>query len=113
MDEEQSLLEQVRQKEGELKKKIDAIQNLTEKKILEAKKKASENIAAAGPESDKEIEGWSAIQKDKLQNEMDDLKKQNSDRKIKILARGEQNLPKAVDRIINLVSLEPYAAEND
>lgn len=39
MEDEQSLLEQVRQKEGELKKKFETIHDLNEKKITEAKRK--------------------------------------------------------------------------
>jgi vacuolar-type H+-ATPase subunit H len=114
MDDEQSLLEQVRQKEGELKKKLQDIHDLNEKKIDAAKKKADENVAKAEYESDEEIKRFFAEQRLELQKEMDDLKKLNSDRKNEIIARGEENQQKVVSRLVSLVSMkEEYAAEND
>lgn len=114
MDDEQSLLEQVRQKEGELKKKFEIIHDMNEKKITDAKLKAAENIARAGRESDEAIKRFFEVQNLELQKEMDDLKQLNDARKTKILARGEENLQNAVCRIVNLVSMrEDYAAEND
>ena len=114
MEDEQSLLEQVRQKEGELKKKFETIHDLNEKKITEAKKKAVETIARAELQSGEETKVFFAEQRLEMQKEMDDLKKLNNTRKTGIIARGEENLEKAVCRIADLVSMrEEYAAEND
>ncbi len=114
MEDEQSLLEQVRQKEGELKKKFETIHDLNEKKITEAKKKAAENIARAELQSDEETNVFFAEKRLELQKEMDSLKELNNARKTEIIARGEENLENAVCRIANLVSMkEEYAAEND
>lgn len=114
MEDEQSLLEQVRQKEGELKKKFGTIHDLNEKKITDATKKAAENITRAERESDEETRRFFDEQRLGMQKEMDDLKNQNNARKAEIIARGEENLQKAVCRIVNLVAMkEEYAAEND
>ncbi len=114
MEDEQSLLEQVRQKESELKKKYETIRSLNEIKIAEAKKKAAENITRAELQSDEETNVFFAEQRLEMQKEVDDLKKLNNARKTEIIARGEENLEKAVCRIADLVSMrEEYAAEND
>ncbi len=113
MDDEQSLLEQVRQKEGELKTNFEIIRVLNERKILEAKNQAADNIAAAERESEEETRRYCALQRLGMQKEMDGLKQLNDARKTEISARGEENLQKAVSRIVNLVSMkDDYAAEN-
>jgi vacuolar-type H+-ATPase subunit H len=114
MEDEQSLLEQVRQKEGELKKKFEAIHDLNEKKIADAKKKAAETIDNAECESDEETKHFFDEQRLEMQKEIEGLKKLNNARKTEIIARGEENQQKAVRRIASLVSMkEEYAAEND
>lgn len=106
METRTSVLQQIRKKEVELNVKIDEARRESEKIIANAKIEAEEILKNAELQGAKAAEELYKKRYTHILNEIENLKKLG-DRALKsVMIKGEQNLPKAIDKVVKIVTLE-------
>jgi len=106
METRTSVLQQIRKKEVELNVKIDEARRESEKIVANAKREAEEILKNAEVQGAKVAEEFYKKRYTRILNESENLKKLAAEELKSITVKGEQNLPKAIDRIITVVTLE-------
>jgi vacuolar-type H+-ATPase subunit H len=107
MDEpEKTLLQQIREKEQEYAKKIEAIKKETDAAITSAQSEAESLLCTADSVGKAEAEQRYWQEKGKIEAEIEGLKRGAADDRDMAAARGEKNLPRAVETITGYVTME-------
>ncbi len=106
MEEEQSALQQIRRKEVELSVKADEVRREAEQIIADAKTRAAEILKNAEDEGRKAADEFYAKRLASVRNEIEDLKKRGEEEANSVKMKGEQNLSKAIDKIVKVVTSE-------
>ena len=106
MGTEQSVLQQIRRKEVELSVKIDEVRREAEQIIADAKREAAEIIKNAEVEGIKAADEYDKKRQASILNEIENLKKLGEEEANSAKMKGEQNLSKAIDTIVKVVTLE-------
>jgi V/A-type H+-transporting ATPase subunit G/H len=106
METEQSVLQQIRRKEVELSVKVDEARREAEQIIVDAKREAAEIVKNAEVEGIKAADEYYKKRQANILNEIENLKKLGEEEANSAKMKGEQNLSKAVDTIIKVVTLE-------
>ena len=107
MDEpEKTLLQQIREKEQEYAKKIEAIKKETDAAIASAQSEAESLLCTADGTGKKEAEERYWQEKGKIETEIEGLKREAAAGRDMAAARGEKNLPRAVETITGYVTME-------
>jgi vacuolar-type H+-ATPase subunit H len=106
MDTEKTLLQQIREKEQELGQRVEAVRTGTES-ILETARAEAEDLLCTADETGRvaaEQVYWR--ERGKTEEEIANLNITAVHERESFAARGEKNLPAAVDRIVRYVIME-------
>ena len=106
METEQSVLQQIRRKEVELSVKVDEARREAEQIIADAKRDAAEIVKNAEVEGIKAADEYYKKRQAGILNEIENLKKLGEEEANSAKTKGEQNLSKAIDTIVKVVTLE-------
>jgi vacuolar-type H+-ATPase subunit H len=106
MEAEQSALQQIRRKEVELSVKADEARSEAEKIIADAKTRAAEIVKKAEEEGIKAADEYYEKRLASVLKEIEDLKKRGEEEANSAKMKGEQNLSKAIDKIVKVVTSE-------
>ena len=106
METEQSVLQQIRRKEVELSVKVDEARREAEQIIADAKRDAAEIVKNAEVEGIKAADEYCKKRQANIVNEIENLKKLGEEEANSAKMKGEQNLSKAIDTIVKVVTLE-------
>ena len=105
MEKEQSVLQHIRRKEVELSVKVDEARREAEQIIVDAKRKAAEIVKNAEVEGIKAADEYYKKRQANILNEIENLKKLGEEEANSAKMKGEQNLSKAIDTIVKVVTL--------
>lgn len=105
-DTEKTLLQQIREKEQEFASKLDAVKKETDAAIASAQADAENMLCAADDAARKEAEQLSRQEKVKIDAGIEDLKRAAAAGRDSAGAKGEKNLPRAVEAITGYVTME-------
>jgi vacuolar-type H+-ATPase subunit H len=103
---EKTLLQQIREKEQEYAKKIEIIKKETDTAITSAQSEAESLLCTADSAGKTEAEQFYWQEKGKIETEIEGLKRGAAADRDLAKARGEKNLPRAVDIITGYVTRE-------
>lgn len=103
---ETSVLQQIRKKEVELSVKVDDARRKAEQIIADAKKEAAEILKNAEIEGTKAADEYYERRYANILNEIENLKKLGEEEAKAAKTKGEQNLSKAIGKIVKVVTLE-------
>jgi vacuolar-type H+-ATPase subunit H len=103
---EKTLLQQIREKEQEYAKKIEIVKNETDAAIASAQNEAEGLLCTADSAGKKEAEQLYWQEKAKIETEIEGLRHGAAAGRDMAAARGEKNLPRAVDTITGYVTRE-------
>jgi vacuolar-type H+-ATPase subunit H len=103
---EKSLLQKIREKELEMSVKIEHIRREADQTIEQAKKEATELIASYEREADTAALNYDRLEKEKTREEKDHLKTLGDTEARAVKEKGEQNLARAVEKILQIVAPE-------
>ena len=106
MEEEKSLLQQIREKELMISIKIDETRREADEVIISARKEASEIIETSEREGKKAAQEYFEKEMERLKKESEQLRDQSNQQALSVRTEGERNLPSAIDKIAKVVSLE-------
>ncbi|MGB8309138.1 MAG: V-type ATPase subunit subunit G family protein [Methanoregula sp.] len=106
MDTEKTLLQQIRDKEQEFKKRIDMARADTEAMVTTAKTEADELLCAADETGKKHAEQVYWNVRGKTAIEIETLNKNAELDRLISLERGERNVPAAVEKIVSYITME-------
>ena len=101
--EEPSVLQQIRKKEVELSVRVDQVRKDAEQIIADAKKEAADILKNAEVDGRIAAERWHAEQLASVREEVDKLHRSGEDEVKTARLKGQQNLSKAIDKIVNVV----------
>lgn len=103
---EKTLLQQIREKEEEYGKKIEAVRKETEAAIAAARSEGESLLCTADSAGKKEAEQhyWEA--KGKIETEIESIRRNAAAERDAVAARGEKNLESAVRTITGYVTME-------
>jgi vacuolar-type H+-ATPase subunit H len=105
-EQEKTLLQQIREKEQEYAKKIDAIKKETDAAIASAQSEAESLLCTADSVGKTEAEKLYWQEKGKIETEIEGLKREAASGRDMAAARGEKNLPRTVETITGYVTME-------
>lgn len=105
METEQSVLQQIRRKEVELSVKVDEARREAEQIIVDAKREAAEIVKNAEVEGIKAADEYYKKRQANILNEIENLKRLGEEEANSAKMKGEQNLSKAIDKIVKVVTL--------
>jgi len=103
---EKTLLQQIREKEQEYAKKLDVIKKETDTAITSAQSEAESLLCTADGAGKKEAELIYWQEKGKIEAEIEALRQKAAAERESAAARGEKNLPRAVEAITGYVTME-------
>jgi hypothetical protein len=103
---EKTLLQQIREKEQEYAKKIEAIKKETDAAIASAQSEAESLLCTADSAGKTEAEQRYWQEKGKIETEIEGLRRGAAAERDMAAAKGEKNLPRAVDTIAGFVTRE-------
>lgn len=103
MDEEKSLLQQIRDKEIELSAQLDAVKKETDALIAGAKDRADRIIREADESGKRAAEDLFRAEKEKIDREVEKIRSGAAAEAGAVGARGAKNLDTAVDRVVGHV----------
>lgn len=106
MAEEVSVLQKIREKELELSIKTDEMKREAEQIILEAKEGASKMIEESEREGKKAADEYYKKEMERINIEIEQLRKRSDEEAKVVRERGERNLPPAVEKIVRAVTME-------
>ena len=101
-----SVLQQIRKKEVELSVKVDEARRKAEQVVADAKKEAAEILKSAEIQGTKAADEYYEKRYANILNEVENLKKLGEEEAKAAKTKGEQNLSKAIDKIVKVVTLE-------
>jgi vacuolar-type H+-ATPase subunit H len=102
---EKTLLQQIREKEQEYAKKLEVIKKETDTAIASAQAEAESLLCTADATAKKEAEQIYWQEKGKIETEIEGLRHGAAAERESAAARGEKNLPRAVDTITGYVTM--------
>jgi vacuolar-type H+-ATPase subunit H len=103
MEEERTLLQQIRDKEQEYSKKIETVKQETDAQIVAAKNERDGTIRDAGRSGKTAAEELYIREKHKTETEIGQMKKASAIENEAARAKGEKNLQPAVEKIVGYV----------
>jgi hypothetical protein len=106
MDGEQTLLQQIRQKEQEYAAKIETVKSDTSLAVEAAKNEAEAQLCTVDAAAKAEAERLYWEGKGKIEAEIEELKRRAAAEQEAAAATGERNLKKAVDAITRSVTMQ-------
>jgi vacuolar-type H+-ATPase subunit H len=106
MEEERTLLQQIRDKEQEFSKKIDKVKQETDAEIAAAKNERDTIIRNAGRSGEATAEEFYKKEKQKTESEIERMKKTAAGETDAVKAKGEKNLHLAVEKITGYVTMD-------
>lgn len=106
MEEERTLLQQIRDKEQEFSKKVDTVKQETDAQIAAAKAQRDSILLDAEREGRKIAEELVRVEKQKTDTEIGRLKNAATAETENAKVKGEINLPSAVKKIVSYVIME-------
>jgi len=102
-EEESSVLQQIRKREVELNVRADQGRRDAEQIVADAKRQAADILKNADVDGRRTAEEWHKEQLARVLEEVDKLHRSGEDEVRTARLKGEQNLPKAIDKIVNVV----------
>jgi V/A-type H+-transporting ATPase subunit G/H len=102
-EEKPSVLQQIRRKEVELSVRADQARRDAEQIVADAKREAADILKNAEVDGRRTAEVWHKEKLASVLEEVDTLHRSGEDAVKTARLRGEQNLPKAIDKIVNVV----------
>ena len=105
-DAEKTLLQQIREKEQEYAKKLETVKSETDTAITAAQSESESLLCTADGAGKKEAELLYWQEKGKIEAEIEELKRGAAAERDAAAARGEKNLPHAVETITRYVTME-------
>jgi V/A-type H+/Na+-transporting ATPase subunit G/H len=102
-EEEPSVLQQIRKKEVELSVRLDQARRDAEQVVADAKKEAADILKNAEADGRIAAERWHDEQLASVREEVDKLHRSGEDEVKTAKLKGEQNLSKAIDKIVTAV----------
>ncbi|MGA2105144.1 V-type ATPase subunit subunit G family protein [Methanoregula sp.] len=106
MDTEKTLLQQIRDKEQEFKKKIDTARADADALVTAAKTEADELLCTADETGKKHAEKVYGDIREKTVTDIEILDKNAELDRLASLERGEKYVPAAVEKIVSYVTME-------
>jgi vacuolar-type H+-ATPase subunit H len=106
MDQEKTLLQQIREKEQEFAGKIEAFKKETEATVAAAENDAENLLCTADSAGKTGAEQLYWLEKGKIEAEIEKLKSEAENARERAAALGEKNLPHAVEAITRYVTIE-------
>jgi hypothetical protein len=106
MDQEKTLLQQIREKEQEFAGKIAAVKKETDAAIAAAENDAENLLCTADSTGKTGAEQLYWQEKGKIEAEIEELKRDAEQAREHAMAMGEKNLPRAVEAIARYVTME-------
>jgi vacuolar-type H+-ATPase subunit H len=106
MEEEKTLLQQIRDKEQEFSKKIETVKQETDAQIAAAKNERDGTIHDAGRSGKAAADELYRKDIQKTENEIGQMKKMAALETEAARVKGEKNLPPAVEKIVGYVTME-------
>jgi V/A-type H+/Na+-transporting ATPase subunit G/H len=101
--EQPSVLQQIRKREVELSVRADQARRDAEQIVADAKREAADILKNAEAEGSSTAEEWHKERLASVLEEVDKLHRSGEDEVKNVRLKGEQNLPKAIDKIVNVV----------
>jgi V/A-type H+-transporting ATPase subunit G/H len=101
--EQPSVLQQIRKKEVELSVRADQARRDGEQIVADAKREAADILKNAEVDGRRTAERWHEEQLASVLEEVDKLHRSGEDEVKTARLKGEQNLPMAIDKIVNVV----------
>jgi V/A-type H+-transporting ATPase subunit G/H len=101
--EQPSVLQQIRKREVELSVRADQARRDAEQIVADAKREAADILKNAEADGRRTAEEWHKEKLASVLEEVDKLHRSGEDEVKTARLRGEQNLPKAIDKIVNVV----------
>ena len=105
-EEEPSILQQIRRKEVELSVKADQARRDAEQIITDAKREAADILKKAETDGTQSADEYSKKRLARVLNEVEELKRLGTEEAELTRQSGEQNLSKAVEKIVKAVTPE-------
>jgi len=106
MDTDKTLLQQIRDKEQELAKNIDAVREEAEAHIAAARTEAEDLLCTADTSGKKIAEEVYWKQRGRTEMEIADLKKAAEQEREAVAVQGTQKVPAAAEQIVRYVTME-------
>jgi vacuolar-type H+-ATPase subunit H len=106
MEEEKTLLQQIRDKEQEFSKKIEAVKQETDMQIAAARVEREATIRDAGRSGKITAEEVYRKEMQKTETEIEQMKKASVIETGDARVKGEKNLQPAVEKIVGYVAME-------
>jgi vacuolar-type H+-ATPase subunit H len=106
MEEEKTLLQQIRDKEQEFSKKIETVKHETDSQIAAARNEQDGTIRDAGRSGKTAADELYRKDKQKTESEIERMKKMAALETEEARVKGEKNLQPAVEKIVGYVTME-------
>jgi hypothetical protein len=106
MEEEKTLLQQIRDKEQEFSKKLETVKQETDAQIAAAADEREQSIRKAGISGKNSADALYRREKQKTEMAIDRMKKEAESETEKAVIKGKRNLLPAVDKIISYVTMD-------
>lgn len=106
MEQEKTLLQQIREKEQEYAKKTESVRIETETAVDTARSDAESLLCTADSTGKTDAEQFYWQEKAKIEAEIDGLKRAAAAERDTAAARGAKNLPRAIETIDHYVTME-------
>lgn len=106
MEEEKTLLQQIRDKEQEFSRKIETVKQETDSQIAAARSEQEATIRDAGRKGKTAAEELYRTDKQKTESEIGQMKKMAAFETEAARVKGERNLQPAVEKIVGYVTME-------
>ena len=103
---EPSVLQQIRRKEVELSVKADQVRQKAEQIVADARREAGDTLKKAETDGQQAADEYSKKRLAGVLSEVEDLKRLGTEEAELTRKSGEQNLPKAVEKIVKAVAPE-------
>jgi hypothetical protein len=106
MEPEKTLLQQIREKEQEYKKKTERIREETNAAVAAARIEAENLLCTADSTGKTDAEQLYWLEKAKIEAVIEQLNNSAAAGREAAMARAEKNLPRAIERITDIVTME-------
>lgn len=106
MEEERTLLQQIRDKEQEFSKKVGTVKQETDAQIAAARAQRESTLLDAEQKGKNIADELVRVEKQKTETEIGRMKKAATAETENAKAKGEKNLPSAVKKIVSYVIME-------
>jgi len=106
MDTDKTLLQQIRDKEQDLARKVDAVRTEAEATVAAARNEAKDLLCTADTVGKTTAEQVYWKERGKTEIEIEALKKAAEQEREAVAVRAEKNIPAAADRIVRYVTMD-------